>query len=332
MIRNDEDLTRSNAALGDLYAAVAVLRREIGSASESSFALLAEGPLYEISRIRADIDAYVGADVVAKQQAPLWIRLVGPKARWGETPASVVTAFLDNLRKGIQSIAGFKATDRKLGRPSSELQLACDLEVALFAPGSFEIGVRLPAPDQGDLFPIQMQQTAKVALHEFLTAAAWAGQPYPQLHQLEALIPEAKSRRIALRAVKPFVPRKQGGVDFVELYGVELLELDRIHLAPNSIDVITKALAESIDEKEEVLEGDIREMDLDKRAFRLRNVPNRGEVPCKFGEELVSTAAELLGKRVRVVGLRRSAESGSVGPLVVTDIEKLETRRGRSDA
>ena len=100
-------------------------------------------------------------------------------------------------------------------------------------------------------------------------------------------------------------------------------------MAPNSIDVITKALAESIDEKEEVLEGDIREMDLDKRAFRLRNVPTQGEVPCKFGEELVSTAAELLGKRVRVVGLRRSAESGSVGPLVVTDIEKLETRRGR---
>lgn len=329
MIRNNDDLQRSNAALGDLYAALAALRREYAEASPSTFGLLAEGPLQEITRIQADVDAYVGATLAARQQAPLWIRLVGPKARWGETPASVVTAFLDGLRKGVQSIAGFHASERQLGRPSSELHLACDFEVALFAPGSFEVGVRLPEPDQGDLFPVQLQETAKVALHEFLEAAAWAAKPYPLLKDLEISIPEAKLRRVALRAVKPFIPRKNGGVDFVELYGSELQAIDRIHLSPNSIEVITKALAESIDETEEVVEGEIREMDLDKRAFRLRNVVNQGEVSCKFTDELLDVAAELLGKRVRVIGLRRTTESGIKGMLSVTDIEKIETR-GRS--
>lgn len=327
MIRNDDDLLRSTAALGDLYAALAALRREYAESSPSTFGLLAEGPLQEIARIQADVDAYAGATIAARQQAPLWIRLVGPKARWGETPASIVTAFLDGLRKGVQSIAGYRASERRLGRPSSELQLACDIEVALFSPGSFEIGVRLPDSDQGEFFPLQLHETVKDALQAFLTAAAWAAQPYPVLADLEASIPEAKSRRVALRAVKPFVPRKHGGVDFVEIYGSELQTIKRIHLTPHSIEVIAHALSESIDESEEAYEGDVREMDLDKKVFRLRNVPNEGEVLCKFTDELLTTAAELFGKRVRVIGMRRSTDSGSKGPLIVTDFEKIETRR-----
>ncbi|MGB7540733.1 MAG: hypothetical protein WBM28_01805 [Burkholderiales bacterium] len=330
MIRDDQDLTRANAALGDLYRALAALRREYAETHAPTFTLLAEGPLQEIARIQADIDVYSGASLAAHDQAPLWIRLVGPKARWGEMPASIVTAFLDALRKGVQSIAGFRTSERRAGRPSAELQLACDFEVSLFLPGSFEVGVRLPEPDQREFFPTEFRVVAEAALQEFLVAAEWAGRPNPQLEQLETAIPEAQSRRVALRAIKPFVPRRQGGVDFVDLYGSATARSGRIHLAPGAADSIAKALTESIDESEEVVEGDIREMDLDKRTFRLRNVAEVGEVHCRFGDDLLATASELLGKRVRVIGTRRSTSRGTKGALSVTDLEKLETRRAKN--
>lgn len=327
MIRDDNDLLRSTAALGNLYSALAALQREYAGESLATFGLLAEGPLQEIARIQADVEAYTGASLAARQLAPLWIRLVGPKARWGETPTSIITAFLDALRKGVQSIAGYRASERRPGRPSSELQLACDFEVAQFASGSFEVGVRLPESDQKDFFPTQFQEAAEGALQAFLTAASWAARPYPRVEDLETSIPDAPFRRVALRAVKPFIPRKQGGVDFVELYGAVLPGTERIHLTPQSIDIITQALVESVDETEEAFDGDIREMDLDRKTFRLRNVPEEGEIHCKFADDLLTTAAELLGKRVRVIGLRRATTSGAKGALLVTDIEKLETRR-----
>ena len=332
MIRSHDDLLRSLAALGDLHAAVAALRREYAETSMATFALLAEGPLHSIAQIQQDINAFTGANLAAREQAPLWIRLVGPRARWGETPSSVVTAFLDALRKGVQTIASSLAARNNLGRPPTELQLACDFEVALFAEGSFEVGVRLPDPEQGDFFPVQFQESARHALQEFLTTAAWAARPLPLVKDLETLIPEAKARRVALRAIKQFVPRKEGGINFVELYGSDLRSAERIHLTPEASSVITQALAEAVDEKEEVVEGEIREMDLDKRTFRLRNVQGQGDVTCKFGEELLPTAAELLGKRVVAIGLRRTSVSGPKGPLIVTDLEKHETRRRRSDA
>ncbi len=331
MIRGHDELRRSLAALGDLYSALAALRHEQG-ADPSRFALFAEGPLHAIEQIQREIDEFTGATEARHSHAPLWLRLSGPRARWGETPASVLTAFLDALRKGVQSIAGSIASGANLGRPKSELHSACDFEIALFAEGSFEVGVRLPDPDQGDLFPVQVQDAARTALQEFLTTAAWAARPLPIVQDLEKLLPEPKRRRVALRAIKQLVPRRDGGVHFVELYGDVLQTPNRIHLTPDTSVVLAKALAEAVDEKEESCEGEIREMDLDKRTFRLRPLTSQIEVLCKFGEDLLTTAAELLGKRVRVIGLRRSGESGPKGPLAVTDIDKVERRGRRRDA
>ena len=134
------------------------------------------------------------------------------------------------------------------------------------------------------------------------------------------------SRRIALRAVKPFVPRKMAAWTSLNYTGPSYEEIGQIHLTAQSIDVISRALAEAIDRKEQVFEGEIREMDLDKRTFHLRLSSGGGRLTCKFGEELQTTAAELLGRRVRVIGIRRSF-SGQGGALAVTDLERIETKR-----
>lgn len=326
MIRDEHELSRALDAMGDLQRALAALRREYSQSSPSAFALLAEGPLDEIRRLQLEIDAFTGLTVAERAQAPLWMKLVGPKARWGETPASVVTAFLDALRKGVQSIAGYELWGRTIGRPPGELQSACDLEIALFAPGSFEVGVRLPEPSQGQLVQDQYRAAAKSALDGFLIVAGWASLEQPDPILLAHAFPDFGKRRLALRAVKPFVPRRQGGIDFVELYGAMLDNASPIHLAPESADRIASELEAAVAEHEESHEGDIREMDLDKRTFRLRNVLDVGEVRCQFPEDLASQATDLLGKRVRLIGTRTVSADGSASMLIVTDIEKIESR------
>lgn len=323
MINSERDLERAHEALGDLYRAIASLRGEIGTTNPATFAILAEGPLHEIERIQSEIEAFTGVSLARLEHAPLWLRLVGRKARWGETSASVLTAFLDALRKGVQSIASYNIIGRIGRRPSAEIQRACDLELVNFVPGSFQVGIRIPEPDQADLFPVPQLPFAETALTEFLSAADWAASDSP-VDAVVSMFQDAPKRRVALRAVKAFVPRTSGGIDFVELSGSAVPLAHTVHLAPQATHRIVKALETAVSAHEEQHEGEIREIDLDKQTFKLRNVPTLGEVRCHFGDDIYPFAIELLGKRVRVIGMRAPRRGEGRGMLEVGDLEKLE--------
>ena len=60
MIENDQQLEATFQALGCLYRAVASLRKRILPVNPQQYGLFAEGPLDEISKLQAEIDAYLG--------------------------------------------------------------------------------------------------------------------------------------------------------------------------------------------------------------------------------------------------------------------------------
>jgi hypothetical protein len=323
MISSERELQQAHEALGDLYRAVAALRAELAISNPRAFALMAEGPLHEIGRLQREIQVYTGLDFLLANEVPLWLRLVGPRARWGEMPSSVLTAFLDALRKGVQSIATYDVTGKQSRRPPAEVIRACDVELVNFAPGSFQVGLRLPEPDQGVLFPRDGAPFAQVALKEFLAMAEWVASTR-EIADLENIFSDTTKRRVTLRAVKSFVPRSTGGIHFVELSGAALPSHEPVQLAPTASYRITKALETSIARHEETYEGEIREIDLDRQSFKLRNVRSIGEVFCRFGEDLFPIAVELLGKRVRVIGTRTTTNLLKRA-LKVVDIEKVDT-------
>ena len=321
MIHNIAQLKSSEDALLDLYKALEALRADPTCSNTATFSVLAEGPLQEIRRIRAEIDDFTGISIAEREAAPLWLRLAGPKARWTETPASVLTAFLDALRKGVQSIATYNVVGNIGGRPPKEIQSVCDLELVGFAPGSFQVGMRLPEPTQLELFPGAYWQGAQIALGEFLSIARWAAAA-TSVEDLSEMFKETPKRRVLIRALKPFVPRRNGGVDFLELSGSAVFQNTPIRLSQETIDVLIKASDSAIDSTEERFEGMIREMDLDRQTFKLRDVPVRGEVACQFDDRVLPAAKEYLGSRVRVVGTR--GKSGTQGRLRVVDMERVD--------
>jgi len=326
MIKSNDELTMSHEALGNLYRALASLRNEFVHRPDV-FASLAEGPLAEITRITSEIEEYAGVSIAVLEPATLWLRLVGEKAHWRETSASVVTAFLDALRKGVQAIAAFNSSGHILGRPASELQRACDFELVAFHAGSFRIGMSLPDPPQRELFRVtdssenELAEIAAEALHEYLEVARWASTSR-DLSELNEVVRDAAKRRIALRAVRPLVPRTGGGIDAVELTGKAVASGAPIRVTHDASARLAVALEDAVADVEETYVGDVREMDLDRRTFKLRNIKGSvvQELICHLAEDISPIISEYLGKRARVIGTRATASH----PLNVVDIESLE--------
>ena len=64
MITNDEELNQALEALGLMYRAMASLRKDMLAMNRKWFNLMAEGPVDEIRKIQAEIEAYTGMDQV----------------------------------------------------------------------------------------------------------------------------------------------------------------------------------------------------------------------------------------------------------------------------
>ncbi len=60
MIENDQQLEATYQALGCLYRAIASLRKSVLPINPRQYALFAEGPIDEISKLQAEIYAYLG--------------------------------------------------------------------------------------------------------------------------------------------------------------------------------------------------------------------------------------------------------------------------------
>ncbi len=218
MIRTDGHLQRTQEALRTLEAAVTALSRDKASIHPDRFALMVEPLLEDIHRLRREVDEYTGVANAEKEVVPLWLRLSGPTIELGDTPSSIVTAIIDILRVGIQAIAEYRHRGAVSARPTAELKQACDLRLAGWAPGSLQIGLRLPE-QPSELFDAEsVGYRAKEALGLYLKAAAWVGSD-EGVGQLEAMLPNAEQRRLILNQVARLVPRPRGGLDTVELSG-----------------------------------------------------------------------------------------------------------------
>jgi hypothetical protein len=332
VVRSDDELRNAYDALGNLYRAIAALKSEYGEQSDV-FVVLAEGPLHELEKITAEIQEFTGVTAVVRASAQLWMRLVGRKARWRETSASALTAFLDGLRKGVQAVANYNTSRELSGRPATDLQQACDFEVIAFLPGSLQVGVTLPEPQQRDLFrehvstEIQWAEEAQRALSEYLAVAHWVASD-TDTGELDRLVPDFPKRRVLLRAVKPLIPRLKGGIDYVQLSGRPVPGGAPIYLVQNASSRVTAALAAAVAETEERHTGEIREMDLDKRTFRLRNIEGRrSDLQCHIPDDLGPITATFLGKRATIVGTRTTPRQ----PLEIVDIEQLEAANSAGD-
>ncbi|MCC6875486.1 MAG: hypothetical protein IT378_14355 [Sandaracinaceae bacterium] len=320
-ITNDDELKQALAALETLRLALAALKRDVGTKSRSNFAILAEGTIDEIERIQQDVDTYLGLDDL---RAHLWMRVTGPSLEMPDAPSSVLTAVLDALRKGLQAATEHAYRGALTTRPTSQVQRAVDVRVAVVAEGSLRIGLNIELPPQQELEPVPgLTAAAQDSLADYLDAASWAADEAAPDDALEQRVPDLTRRRLLLQQLLSLAPRAHGAVDSIELRGRLLGSRPTIVLRRATRRRLTDAIDRTDRQRVEECVGELREIDLDKRLgiVRARGEP---DVQCEFVPELMPAAYEALGRFVRVYGLRPETAGRRQHTLLVTRLDIIE--------
>jgi hypothetical protein len=325
MIENEEQLQQATEQLGRMYRALAALRAEVLPSNPRRYALMADGPLHEIRALQVQIDEYAGVAEAEEHEADVWLRLHGPSIAWPQAPAKVLTAFIRAVRNGVERVAR-RYTDR-LGL-SPEI---VDLQISALKPGSLRIGFCAPA-EQASILPESEGTVVERALSDYARVAAWVASEEGQ-GSLTQAFPDAVDRRILLNAIKPILPRPRGAVESVEVYGHMVPRPGRVYLGAVSAGKLNEAIDNTVGQTGEVMEyvGALREIDLDRQSFKLREVEEQGEVHCKFPPDLLDDAKNALDRKVRVAGVH-AVRRGEPRELEVSRLEIVRsrsTRRGR---
>jgi hypothetical protein len=326
MIKSEEQLNQTRLAINKLESGLAALKHEVLPRNPARFSLMAEPVVDQIRELRAQIEEYIGVTRATAEEADIWMRIQGPEIELGDAPTSVVTAMLDLLRRGVQTVAELLQKGSVGARPTAEIKQACDLRIVGWQSGSVKVGLRLPIASSSHLFEeTDIAHQARQALRLYLQTASWVGSEHDAT-RFESEIPDAEQRRLLLNQVARLVPRPRGGVEIIELSGKEIAQKS-VCLQRASRERIRQAISRTVEDEMVNAEGILREIDLDQRTFIIRELDAGKETRCAImpqDDDLLDIAKDALDHRVAVSGTRRKDPvRRQVYPLQIREIEVL---------
>lgn len=302
MINNDKEYKSARQALEHVESSLIELYKDIYDKSPERYFIMAEPYLDYIKKLRHDIDSYIGISLAEEKSVPLWIRITGPNIGSNNISSALLSKFLDNFKMGVQRIADYSIehTILKKGRPKKEISNLCDFNVKIM-PGSLRIGFSFPFPiGQKTLEHETIENPVEQAVKKFLKGASWA--VGLDKNKIENIFPDEKERRLILNQIDKVTPVKESDYSTVEFKG-KIIDKDTIILTDYANKRIQKAIKTSISPEKVVEIGVIREMDLDKLCFNLRERPkNKKELHCRYDKSLYADAREGFDKKVKVIG------------------------------
>lgn len=322
MIENEAQLAQAREVLLAVETALGALKARVAPENPELFAVMAQSYVADIVRVRAEIDEYLGADVVVSSRAPLWLVLEGRRLSHDDVSSRVLTAWLGKLRKSVLTVTEYLQTGRVrvAGRPSAALLDATDPRLIVLASGSVRIGLRMPPQYvQDDAFPEDAppEVTPSHALVRLLEMAMWAASGADALP--EDVFPDRDEAAVLAAEADELVPSTRGTVETVRFEGALVPNEQRVTLAAPMRPRLRGLIQLLSVMSEETVVGTIREIDLDAQRVILRE---RGQgvsdMRCHLSEDLLALAEELLDRRVRVVGLVTSTTPDTI------DVRQLE--------
>jgi hypothetical protein len=321
MINNDEELESTKRALDLAERTLIALKKKVYPINPQKYSILAEPYLEYIVRMRSEKDEYIGLAAAEEQAIPIWIRLKGPHIQEGSVPIEVLSKFLNNFKMGVQRVAEFIETEtiRESGRPTEDIRRLCNFRTKIL-PGSIRIGLTYPTSDrQANISGEVIKNPVETAVEKLLVGASWSGGS--ESREIEEIFPDEKERYLILTQVENYIPKEEGEISSVEFNGSVLNERT-ITLIPRSRIKIKEALERTIPTERITAEGTIREIDLDKQRFYLREMTNgMGEIPCNYPVSLQDDAKDGLDNKVKILG---ELIKDKVGKPINITVERID--------
>lgn len=316
MIETHAQLEQARSALARVENALAALRARVERQNPALFAAMSEDYRANIVQIRAEIDAYLGIDATT-ETVPLWMVLEGERISPRDISSRLLSEWLANFRKAVYGVAAFLQSGQLRvggGRPESWLLDATDPHIVALAPGSIRVGLRLPVEDdvQSDLFEEDAAEPLpQRALRHLLSVAEWSTSDSVSPPQDGEMTLDEIS--VAARFGAKLAPSPRSTVRTVTFSGTMLPSATPLRLEAESRERMLGLVKMLSHISEDVVFGQIREIDLDARRIILRErgegvIDLKGHVP----DELMGFAERLLNRHVRIRGLISSSAPDTI--------------------
>ncbi len=247
----------------------------------------------------------------------------GPEATGGMPSIHAVNWLISNAERQIRALArALFALDEA---SASRIANGIDLRLSGFAPGSIYAGVRLE-PMEGNL----LEGSGESPIYQEVRAAIRAMPSIPTFVDDESLndaifeaMPDPAKRDAGLSAALHLSPTGRIGIHTLELsvpggIPAKLSQRERVVLR----DALRHPKLSNRQDGSFV--GEIREIDLDKTRFHLRNIPGMGAIRCVLPTVTADTAKRLLGTKVRVSGEYETDKQGMPRLMLVSSIEPMQ--------
>ena len=278
----------------------------------SLYKVLSQPYKNKIRTLRNEIDIFLEIDQI-DDFTDLVVRIQGQTIGSGKAPMSVVTNTLKNVRSAISNLYGLLAGVTDLQNLPKHIVDACDFSFVGTAEGSIKLLLDIPTNEASLISKIELEPVITLLFR----AAEWA-QNEQGLHEIEEIMPIKKHREILLKHLLKLTPTTDDKrIESIQYYGqkisnkVTLTNATRNHIK-NFIEI----------EKESVtINGVVREIDLDKRTFILREtkLENLNEVKCKLGNS--SLELPELNSIITIKAFEKSLKNKILNVVVIDYLE-----------
>lgn len=278
---------------------------------EEQFNVMAAVYVRKITEMREEIEAYTGMELLTIQKKDINIHINGPAIDYGSIPISLISSYLESFRLAIQKTHKL-INDKTYKNIPQKLKLLTDFKLVAFQPGSINLSLSLPDKQLSLLGEDKIED----AIEMYFKVLEWLVSN-KEIDEFE-FKDGKKFEKMLLNILSTLPDDKK--ISNIEFFGNAIKTKNKI-VVNNNCRKKLKRVINNINSIETVskFEGNIRELDLDKRTFCLRNMKgNTKEIKCKLAEENAGDINKYLDSKVSVVGI----EKGSI--VEVKYIEILE--------
>ncbi|WP_097034341.1 hypothetical protein [Clostridium tertium] len=262
---------------------------------EEQYKVMAAVYVRKIIELREEIEEYIGMNNVLIEKSDINIHVNGPAIGYGKAPISIISSYLDNFKTSVRKNYGILYNK---GKVPQNIALLTDFTLNQLAPGS--INISLSIPNEQTTFLEDMPFNKSLSIYfELLQSIS--------MRECDIHIDGINDEYIGklLNNILRILPDDKN-IRSIEVYGDRVSNKSRICLDHQSRKFVLKKI-ESINEKEKniSIKGIIREIDLDKLTFYLRdiNYEGREQIKCSMINDKIENLGEYLNSYVKVVGI-----------------------------
>lgn len=325
MINNNRELELSREALINLEKALLALKEKVEPVNKELFIAMSQDYYKDIKKIRNEIEEYFGFFEIERFSVPIWMTLQGVELSFSNLSLSMLSNWTGRLRKAVQNILIHK--ERITGIPSNLISKITDFRCTKILPGSIKIGLRTPDVLQDDLFYgkwLEENRPVEKSLEDLLEYVEYISTGKNK-KQVQEIISTKDDSEFFLMQVLSLTPSSKSEVNLVKFEGSLNPSRQPLFLNKYSREIIKEVFKET--HKEEMLEyeGKIREIDLDKGSFILREVEGQIEdLHCSFPTKFMEISIKSLDSKVRITGYHKSATSKAINIISIEPVDESE--------